>query len=124
LKGYITNTKLSNKQVIEHYKNLWQIEKVFRISKTNLRIRPIYHRLRHRIEVHICISFTVYCIYKEPERILYKEQSAISLKKAAELTHDIYAIDYTFPESKYTRSKLLKMDEEQAELYQIIQKNP
>lgn len=58
LKGYITNTKLSDKEVIENYKNLWHIEKAFRMSKTDLRIRPIYHRLRRRIEAHICISFT------------------------------------------------------------------
>lgn len=45
LKGYITNTRLSGKQVIENYNNLWHIEKAFRMSKTDLRIRPIYHRL-------------------------------------------------------------------------------
>ena len=41
LKGYITNTKLSPQEVIENYKNLWHIEKAFRMSKTDLRIRPI-----------------------------------------------------------------------------------
>jgi len=123
LKGYITNTKLNDKQVMENYKNLWHIEKAFRMSKTDLRIRPIYHRLQSRIEAHICISFTAYCIYKELERILYKEKSMLSLKKAAEVTHNIYEISYTLPESKHTKSKLLKMDDEQANLYQIIQKN-
>lgn len=123
LKGYITNSKLKDKQVIENYKNLWHIEKAFRMSKTDLRIRPIYHRLKHRIEAHICISFTAYCIYKELERILYKEKSSLSLKKSAELTHNMYQITYTLPESKHTKSKLLKMDDQQAELYQIINKN-
>lgn len=123
LKGYITNTKLNDKQVMENYKNLWHIEKAFRMSKTDLRIRPIYHRLQNRIEAHICISFTAYCIYKELERILYKEKSALSLKKSAEVTHNMYEISYTLPDSKHTKSKLLKMDDEQAHLYQIIQKN-
>ena len=123
LKGYITNAKLSGKQVIENYKNLWHIEKAFRMSKTDLRIRPIYHQLRKRIEAHICISFTAYAIYKELERVLYKEKSPLSLKKASELTHNMYEIIYTLPESKHTKSKLLKMDDDQAELYQIIQKN-
>ena len=123
LKGYITNTKISDKEVIENYKNLWHIEKAFRISKTDLRIRPIYHRLRHRIEAHICIAFTAYSIYKELERILFKEKSTLSFKKAAELTHNMYQITYTLPESKHTKSKLLKMDDQQTELYQIIQKN-
>lgn len=123
LKGYITNTKLTNKKVMDNYKNLWHIEKAFRMSKTDLRIRPIYHRLRSRIEAHICISFTAYCIYKELERVLYAEKSSLSLKKAAEITHNMYQITYTLPDSKITKSKLLKMDEEQAELYQIINKN-
>lgn len=123
LKGYITNTELTGKQVIENYKNLWHIEKAFRISKTDLRVRPIYHRLKHRIEAHICIAFTAYCIYKELERILKQEKSTLSLKTASELTHNIYQITYTLPDSKHTKSKLLNMDNQQAELYQIILKN-
>lgn len=123
LKGYITNSKLSDNQIIENYKNLWHIEKAFRMSKTDLKIRPIYHRIRNRIEAHICISFTAYCIYKELERVLYQEKSKLSLKKAAEITHNMYQITYTLPESKHTKSKLLNMDEQQLELYNIIIKN-
>ena len=123
IKGYLTNTKLADKQVIENYKNLWQIEKAFRISKTDLRIRPIYHRIRNRIEAHICIAFAAYCILKELERVLQEEKSAISLKRASELTRNMYQITYTLPESKQTKSKLLNMDEEQAELYRIVCKN-
>ena len=123
LKAYITNSKLSNEQIIENYGNLWYIEKAFRMSKTDLRMRPIYHRLKHRIEAHICIAFTAYSIYKELERVLYKEKSEMSLKKASELTHNMYQIIYTLPDSKHTKSKLLKMDDQQTELYQIITKN-
>jgi len=122
LKGYVTNTKLSDTEVMENYRNLWHIEKAFRMSKTDLRIRPIYHRLRNRIEAHICISFTAYCIYKELERVLYEEKSTLSLKKASEITHNMYQITYTLPESKHKKSRLLNMDPEQAELYQIINK--
>lgn len=123
LKGYITNSKLSKKEIVECYNNLWYIERAFRMSKTDLRIRPIYHRIEHRIEAHICISFVAYTIYKELERILYKEKSGLSVARAAELTHNMYEITFTLPESKHTKSKLLKMDDEQAEIYQIVQKN-
>ena len=53
----------------------------------------------------------------------YKEKSNLSLEKAKELTHNMYEITYTLPESKHTKSKLLKMDDEQAELFQIVSKN-
>jgi transposase len=123
LKGYVTNAKLTDNEVIQNYNKLWHIEKAFRMSKTDLRIRPIYHRLKHRIEAHICIAFTAYSIYKELERVLYKEKSSLSLKKAAELTHNMYEITYTLPDSKQIKSRLLKMDDLQAELYQIVSRN-
>lgn len=123
LKGYVTNTALSDNDVIENYRNLWHIEKAFGMSKTDLRIRPIYHRLKKRIEAHICISFTAYCVYKELERVLYQARSNLSLKKAAEITHNMYQITYTLPGAKRTKSKLLNMDLEQEELYRIVCEN-
>jgi len=123
LKGYVTNTRLTDEAVMENYKNLWHIEKAFRMSKTDLRIRPIYHRLRNRIEAHLCIAFTAYCIYKELERVLYQEKSTLSLKKAAELTHNMYQIKYTLPNSGHTKTRLLTMDAQQKELFDIIAKN-
>jgi flavoprotein len=69
------------------------------------------------------ISFIAYCIYKELERVLHNEKTTITLKKAAELTQNMYQITYTLPESKHTKNLLLKMDDQQAELYRIIGKN-
>ena len=120
LKGYVTNTKLTNDEVIDNYKGLWNIERAFRMSKTDLRIRPIYHWLKSRIEAHICISFTAYCIYKELERLLKEAKSNLSVKRPVELTHNMYQITYMLPQSKHTKSNLLKMDEEQAEIYNIV----
>jgi len=84
---------------------------------------PIYHRLRHRIEAHICIAFTAYVIYKELERALKEEKTTLSLKTASEITHNMYQITYQLPDSKYIKSALLKMDSQQRQLFQIIQKH-
>ncbi len=54
----------------KNYGHLWRIEKAFRVAKTDIKIRPIYHQLPHRIEAHICIAFVAYKIYKELERQL------------------------------------------------------
>lgn len=80
LKGYITNTSLSADTVISNYSNLWHIEKAFRMSKSDLQIRPIYHFTKRRIEAHISISFVAYTIYKELERLLYKYEAPFSVK--------------------------------------------
>jgi len=71
IKGFATNDfTLSPNDVIVHYQNQYDVEKAFRISKTDLRIRPIYHRVEERIKAHILISFVSYAIYKEFERKL------------------------------------------------------
>ncbi len=123
LKGYITNSTLSPTIVLESYGQLWHIEKAFRMSKTDLRIRPIYHRLKHRIEAHVCISFTAYTIYKELERVLKKEQSDLSPQKASEITHNMYQLTYQLPDSGKMKTMLLNMDQQQKELYDIIIKH-
>lgn len=122
LKGYVTNCSLKPEEIIANYKNLWHIEKAFRMSKTDLRIRPIYHRLRKRIEAHICLSFVAYTIYKELERVLKIEKYPLSVEKAAELTHNMYQMEITLPESLHCTKVVLKMDENQKELIQIINK--
>jgi len=58
LHGIITNKKdITAKEVLDYYHQLWQIEENFRISKHDLRIRPIYHWTPKRIKAHIAISF-------------------------------------------------------------------
>ena len=71
IKGFVTNDfTLTANEIIEHYNNQYEVERAFRISKTDLKIRPIYHRLEARIKAHILISFVLYAIYKEFERKL------------------------------------------------------
>lgn len=89
LKGYLTNTSLSKDETIENYSHLWKIEKAFRISKHDLKVRPIYHRLQRRIEAHITINFAAYKVYKELERQLKEMKSKLSPEKAIEIAKTI-----------------------------------
>jgi transposase len=116
LKGYVTNTRLSKNSVIEHYGQLWHVEKAFRISKTDLRIRPVYHRLKKRIEAHISICFTAYTIYKELERLLRNNNIPLSPEKAIEHIKEIRQLKYSLPKSRQFKSKLLKPTAIQSQL--------
>ena len=113
LKGYITNAKLNKNQIIENYQHLWHIEKAFRISKSDLKIRPVYHRLQRRIEAHICISFVAYKIYKELERQLQTMKADLSSTKAIEIAENIFEIEATLPGSGKTIRKTLLLTDEQ-----------
>ena len=120
LKGYLTNTDLSADTVIENYGQLWHIEKAFRISKTDLRIRPIFHRRRRRIEAHVLVAFVAYTIYKELERRLSEAGLTTSPKRAAELTQTMYELAFKLPNDPAARRILLRMDPEQQQIYDLI----
>ncbi len=114
LKGFITNTKLAPDKVINNYSQLWQVEKAFRISKTDLRIRPVYHRLKNRIEAHICICFTAYTVYKELERMLRQNKIDISAEKAIEEIKEIRQLKYVLPKSRKFKTKILNPTKKQS----------
>lgn len=120
LKGYLTNANLTKDQIIENYQHLWQIEKAFRISKTELKIRPIYHRLQRRIEAHICLSFTAYKVYKEMERQLKEKKSLLSVNKAIEIAENIMEITISLPQTGKTLTKTLLLTDEQKQLNTIF----
>lgn len=121
LKGYLTNTGMAKDEVITHYGQLWKIEKAFRISKTDLRIRPIYHRLQRRIEAHICIAFCAYKIYKELERLLKEKKAGLSPEKAIDILKTIYKLTITLPYSKTKESRLFLPNQEQRTLLEMFQ---
>lgn len=124
-KGYTTNSSLPDDRIIEEYGHLFMIERAFRFCKTDLDIRPMYHRLFNRIEAHVCICFVAYTILLELERILKDAGSGISLDRARFLAEKIYQIDYVNPYDGKHKSVLLHTNEqpEVAELLNLIAKN-
>jgi transposase len=121
LKGYLTNSSLSKEAIIDNYRELWNIEKAFRISKHDLQIRPIYHRAERRIEAHICISFVAYKVYKELERQLKAKGSPWSVAKAIEIAETIYCVKVRNPETGGYEERSLLLTDEQRELKTLFE---
>lgn len=73
IKGYITNLKDPNPAlIISRYKDLWHVEKSFRIAKSDLQTRPIYHHKLENVKAHILIVFVALAISKSIEIKLNK----------------------------------------------------
>lgn len=85
LKGYITNTHNQSgfKEIIDQYHNLWKVEKAFRMSKSDLRERPIFHQEIKRIKSHLILCFVSLLVMKEAEKILKRKNYTI--EKAVEI---------------------------------------
>jgi len=65
-----TNTDLPAEKVALKYKELWQVERVFRDVKTMLHTRPVYHQKDENIRGHVFCSFLALVLRKELERRL------------------------------------------------------
>lgn len=64
-KGYVTNipaTIMPAVEVIGSYHDLWHVEQSFRMSKTDLRARPIFHRKRDAVEAHLTVVFAALAV--------------------------------------------------------------
>ena len=113
LKGYLTNADLPAADIYSAYHNLWHVEKAFRISKSKIEIRPMFHFTRRRIEAHICICFVALKVYKELERILKMEGINISVDKVLEMAKTVVTIQVNLPKSRQTVSKVMLMKRHQ-----------
>jgi len=91
LYGVITNTNLTASEILERKHGLWQIEEAFRINKTTLKMRPIFHWTKKRIEGHICLCFITYAIVKGISFRLKKQKSQLSINNFLEALTDIQA---------------------------------
>jgi len=71
-KGYYTNipeATLPNLEVVTKYRQLWHVEQTFRMAKSDLETRPIFHYKEDAIRAHILICFVALCVGKYMESI-------------------------------------------------------
>ena len=69
LKGYVTNlppATLDGQAVIDAYHDLYQVERTFRMAKSDLRARPVFHHDRDAIEAHLTVVFAALAVAREP----------------------------------------------------------
>jgi len=114
LKGLIVNknSSLSNEEILSQYNNLWQIEESFRITKHDLKIRPIYHWKPSRVKAHIAISFSAFLLVRYLEyrvKLQYKKLSPQYLKNLLLNTQISFLYSKT-KKIKYAIPSKIKLD--------------
>ena len=99
--------------------NLWHVERAFRIAKSKIEIRPMFHFTRKRIEAHICICFVALKVYKELERMLKVSEIKMSVDKVLALAKTITTIQIKLPLNKevYTQTMLMARHQKIAKLF-------
>lgn len=100
LKGYISNipaTVMGAGEVIGSYHQLWHVEQSFRMSKTDLRARPIFHHRREAIEAHLTIVFTALAVAR-----YLQQATGMSIKKIIQALRPIQQITVSVAGHEHT----------------------
>ena len=94
IKGYVTNIpeqEMSNAEVIAYYKDLWHVEQAFRMSKSDLRARPIFHHTQEAIKAHVLVCFMALMVGKYLE--IKTEQSLRQVRDQLWKVHEAHLRD-------------------------------
>jgi len=79
IKGYVTNIPpeiMPGSAIIGAYHDLWKVEQSFRMTKSDLKARPVFHRQRDAIEAHLTVVFAALAITRH-----LTSATGVSLKK-------------------------------------------
>jgi len=94
IKGYVTNItedELSSSELIAYYRDLWHVEQAFRMSKSDLQARPIFHRTQDAIRAHMLICFMALMMGKYLE--IKTGRSLRQIRKKLWQVHEAHILD-------------------------------
>lgn len=115
IKGYCTNIPadfLTNEQIVLYYHDLWRVEQTFRMSKSDLKARPIFHYTHDAIRAHLLICFMALMIGKYIEI-----KTGRSLRAVRDLLWQVQEVHLRDPNSNRERIARSPLP---AELTQIL----
>ncbi len=113
LKGYVSNATLTPSAIVEAYHQLYNVEQSFRISKSKLEIRPMFHFNEDRIKAHISICFVALKVYRELDRMLKNNKMKLSVDTVLNIAKTIPTISVKMAESTLTKTLFLTKRQEQ-----------
>ena len=100
LKGYVTNmtsARMSAQEVLTSYQALWHIEQTWRMSKNDLKARPIFHHLKDSIEAHLTMVMASLAVARH-----LQDTTQTSIKKIIRTLKPIQTIDILIAGHPYT----------------------
>ncbi|WP_407335494.1 transposase [Dietzia kunjamensis] len=92
-KGYVTNIApavMDGHAVVAAYHDLWKVKQSFRMAKSDLKARPVFHRTRDSIEAHLTVVFAALAVAR-----LLQHQTGTTIKKIVQTLQPLRTIVVT-----------------------------
>lgn len=111
--------ELSTDEVVASYRQLMEVERAFRVLKSLVKLRPIYHHRDRRVEAHIFICFLAYLIAKVIEQRLRAAGTKVSVTHALDILSQLHAVEHTW-EGQARVTKVSEMDDDMRTLLDAL----
>jgi transposase len=123
--GVITNIKdQSISDILTRYKDLWQIEESFRINKHDLKMRPIFHWKRKRVEAHILICYLAYTLVRHAQVLLRRSSVFSSIENLIDECLDIDTVIVKDKQTKKLYGLPAKLNPVQNKIFKAFEISP
>jgi transposase len=106
-------------QIIDRYKALADIERGFRVLKSEIEIAPVFHRLPERIRAHALICFLALVLYRVLRLRLRNGGGRYSPERALEIARRIQMHQVTLNQ-RHTAAGLTTLNDQQRELFDAV----
>ncbi len=93
------HAQLTPAGIVQSYLQLQEVERAFRVVKTLLKLRPIYHWRQRRVEAHIFIVFLAFLLAKVLEQKLRRAGLDLSITKALDHLEQLQAVEHTWEDN-------------------------
>jgi transposase len=99
----IANAKPAD--ILAYYSGLWQVEQTFRITKYNLKIRPVFHYNPSRIKAHFAICYIALVLIRTLELLMKRAKCYIPIEQLVQLLQKVMIITITSNGKRYDIAK-------------------
>ena len=82
-----------------HYVRLTEVEQAFKELKSNLAVRPVFHRLDQRVEAHVFLAFVGYCLLVTLKNMARTQAPGLTPRAVIEKFAAIQMVDVHLPTS-------------------------
>jgi len=122
LKGLIVDkhNNLRNEEILQQYSNLWQVEESFRITKHDLKIRPVYHFKKERVKAHLAISFMAYSLVRHLEYRVRLQYVKLSPEKIRQILLSIQVSIFYCNKKKMRYAMPSSISVEATKIYKLM----
>ncbi len=117
MKGYVTNLpvkKMTGQALISAYHDLWRVEQSFRMTKSDLKARPVFHHQREAIEAHLTVVFAALAISRH-----LQDATGVTIKKLIRTLRPLHSVEIAIGEHHITAEPTIP-----AEARDILNKLP